>query len=110
MLQGFAGHNLVGVAEAKLGCGHILGFSDVKKLLTLANVDGDLTSLSAMLHVVTALRLGTILNSELLQGGIQDFGKTLSVQAIAANLDSYHPWWVVVARKARREAGSREKG
>jgi hypothetical protein len=66
MSQGFAGHNLVGVAKAKPGCGHILGFSDVRELLTLANVDGDLTSLSAMLHVLTALVLGTILDSELL--------------------------------------------
>jgi hypothetical protein len=38
--------------------------------LTLANVDGDLTSLSAMLHVLAALILGTILNFELLQGDI----------------------------------------
>jgi hypothetical protein len=30
-----------------------------------------------------------------LQGGIQDFGKTLGVQAVAANPDSCHPcgWW-----------------
>jgi hypothetical protein len=74
MPQGFAGRNLVGVAKAKPGCGHIPGFSYVWKLLTLANVDGDLTSLSAMLHVFAALILRTILNSKLLQGGIQDFG------------------------------------
>jgi hypothetical protein len=36
-----------------------------------------------------------LLNAELLQGDIQDFGKTLDVQAIAANPDSCHPWWVV---------------
>jgi hypothetical protein len=66
MPQGFAGHNLVGVTEAKPGCSHILGFSDVGKLLTLANVDGDLTPLSATLHVLTALILGTILNVEFL--------------------------------------------
>ena len=29
--QGFAGHNLVGVDEAKLGCGHTLGFSEVRE-------------------------------------------------------------------------------
>jgi hypothetical protein len=91
MPQGFAGCNLVGVAEAKPGCGHIPGFSDIGKLLTLANVDGDLTSLSSMLHVP---------NVEFLQGGIQDFGKTLGVQAVAANSNSYHPWWVVVTRMA----------
>jgi hypothetical protein len=85
---------LVGVAEAKPGCGHIPGFNDVGKLLTLANVDGDLTSLSAMLHVLTALILGTILDSKLLQGGIQDFGETLGVQAVAANPNSCHPRWV----------------
>jgi hypothetical protein len=94
MPQDFAGHNLVGVAEAKPGCSHILGFSDVGELLTLANVDGDLTSLSAMLHVLMALILGTILDSELLQGGIQDFRETLGVQAVAANPNSCHPRWV----------------
>jgi hypothetical protein len=66
ILQGFVGHNLVGVTEAKPGCGHILGFSDVRELLTLANVDGDLTSLSAMLHVLTTLILRMLLNSKLL--------------------------------------------
>jgi hypothetical protein len=91
MPQCFAGHNLVGVVEAKPSCGHIPGFSDVGKLLTLANIDGDLTSLNAMLQVLMALILGTILNSELLQGSIQDFGKTLGVQAVAANPDSCHP-------------------
>jgi hypothetical protein len=35
-----------------------------------------------------------ILDSELLQGGIQDFGETLDVQAVAANPDSCHPRWV----------------
>jgi hypothetical protein len=87
---------LVGVVEAKPGCDHILGFSDVRELLTLANVDSDLTSLSAMLHVLTTLILGTILNSKLLQGGIQDFGKTLGVHAVTANLGFCHPWWVVI--------------
>jgi hypothetical protein len=53
-----------------------------------------------MLHVLAALILGMILNSELLQGGIQNFGETLGVQTIAANLGSCHPRWVVVARKA----------
>jgi hypothetical protein len=77
MPQGFVGRNLVGVAEAKPGCGHILGFSDVRKLLTLANVDGDLALLGDMLHILTTLVLGTIIDSKLLQGGIQDFGKTL---------------------------------
>jgi hypothetical protein len=66
MLQGFASHNLVGVAEAKPDCSHISGFNDVRELLTLINIDGDLTSLSAMLHVLTTLILGTILDSELL--------------------------------------------
>jgi hypothetical protein len=66
MPQGFAGRNLVGVAKAKLGRGHIPGFRDVRKLLTLANVDGDLASLSAMLQVLTALILGTLPNTKLL--------------------------------------------
>jgi hypothetical protein len=100
MPQGFAGRNLVGVAEAKPGRGHIPGFSDVRKLLTLANVDGELATLSAMLHILTTLILRTLPNAEFLQGGIQDFGKTLGIQAVAANPNSCHPWWVVVARKA----------
>jgi hypothetical protein len=66
--QGFASHNLVGITEAKPDCRHTLGFSDVGELLTLANVDGDLTSLSAKLQVLTALILWTILDSKLLQG------------------------------------------
>jgi hypothetical protein len=70
MSQGFASHNLVGVDEAKPDCSHILGFSDVEELFTLANVDGDLTSLSAMLLILTAFILGAIFNFELLQGGI----------------------------------------
>jgi hypothetical protein len=99
MPQGFAGHNLVGVAEEKPSCSHIPGFSDVGELLTLVNVDSDLTSLSAMLHVLAALILRMILDSKLLQGGIQDFRETLGVQAVAANPDSCHPRWMV-ARKA----------
>jgi hypothetical protein len=94
------GPQLVGVAKEKPGCSHIPGFGDVRELLTLTNVDGDLTSLSDIFHVLAALILGTILNSELLQVGIQDFGETFDVQAVAANPSSCHPRCVVVARKA----------
>ena len=72
MLQGFASHNLVGVDKVKPSCGHILGLSDVGELLTLPNIDSNFTLLSAMLFIFTALILRTILDSELLQGGIQD--------------------------------------
>ena len=64
--QGFMGHNLVGVDKAKPNCGHILGFSEVGELFTLPNIDGNLTPLSAMLFILMALILGTILDSELL--------------------------------------------
>ena len=64
--QGFAGHNLVGVNKAKLGYGHTLGFSEVGELLTLPDVDGNLTPLGAILLILTALILGTIFDSELL--------------------------------------------
>ena len=64
--QGFTGHNLVGVDEVKPDCGHILGFGDVGKLFTLSNVDGNLTPLSAMLFILTALILGMIFDSEFL--------------------------------------------
>ena len=93
--QGFTGHNLVGVNEVKLICGHIPGFRDVGELFTLPNIDSNFTPLNAILLILTALIPGTIFDSEFLQGGIQDFGKTLSVQVVTANLGSYHPWWVV---------------
>ena len=64
--QGFAGHNLVGVDEAKPSCGHTPGFSEVGELFTLPDVDGNLTPLSAMLLILTALILGAIIDSELL--------------------------------------------
>ena len=89
--QGFAVHNLVGVSEATPGCGHTPGFSEVGELLTLSDVDGNLTPLGAMLLILTALILGTIFDSELLQGGMQDSGKTLNVQAVTTNLGSCHP-------------------
>ena len=57
---------MVGVNEAKPGCGHIIGLSDVGELLTLPNIDGNFTPLSAMLFILTALILGTILDSRLL--------------------------------------------
>ena len=63
---GFVGHNLVGVDKAKPGCYHILGFSDVGKLLTLPNIDNNFTPLSAMLLILTALILEMILDSEFL--------------------------------------------
>ena len=88
--QGFASHNLVGVDKAKPSCGHILGFSDVEELFTLPNVDGNFTPLSAMLFILTALILEMIFDSEFLQGGMQDSGKTLNVQAVTTNLGSYH--------------------
>ena len=64
--QGFAGHNLVGVDKAKLGCSHIPGLSDVGELLTLSNIDGNFTPLSAKFLILTALILRTILDSEFL--------------------------------------------
>ena len=66
VLQGFVGHNLVGVDEAKPGCGHILGFGDVGELFTLPNVDSNLTPLSAMLFILIALILRTIFDSKFL--------------------------------------------
>ena len=64
--QGFVGHNLVGVDEAKPGCGHTPGFGEVGELFTLLDVDGNLTPLGAMLLILTALILGMIIDSELL--------------------------------------------
>ena len=102
--QGFAGHNLVGVDEPNPGCGHILGLSDVGELLTLLNVDGNLTPLSAMLFILTALILGAIIDFELLQGGMQDSGKTLNVQAVGTNPGSYQLWRWLQGRLSKKLA------
>ena len=77
--QSFAGHNLVGVGEAKSSCGRTLAFGDVGELFTLPNVNRNLTPIGAMFLILTALILRTILDSELLQGGVQDSRKTLNV-------------------------------
>ena len=61
-------HNLVGVGEAKPGCGYTLGFGDVRELFTLPNVDGNLTPIGVMLLILTALILGTIFDSMLFIG------------------------------------------
>ena len=66
MPQGFVGHNLVGVDDAKPSCGHILGLSDVGELLTISNIDGNFTPLSSKFLILTALILRTILDSEFL--------------------------------------------
>jgi len=60
------GHNLVGVDEAKPGCGHIPDLSDVGELLTLSILDGNFTPLSAKFLILMALILRTILDSEFL--------------------------------------------
>ena len=60
------GHNLVGVDEAKPDCGHTLGFSEVRELLTLPDVDGNLTPLGATLLILTTPILRMIFDSELL--------------------------------------------
>ena len=64
--QGFVGHNLVGVGEAKPSGGHTLGFSEVGELFTLPDVDGNLTSLDAMFLILLALILRMTFDSELL--------------------------------------------
>ena len=66
VLQGFVGHNLVGVDEAIPSCGHTLGFSEVRELFTLPDVDGNLTPLGATLLILTTLILRMIFAFELL--------------------------------------------
>ena len=51
---------MVGIDEAKPSGGHTLGFSEVGEVLTLPDVDGNLTPLGAMLLILTALILGAI--------------------------------------------------
>ena len=73
--QGFAGHNLIGVDEAKPSCGHIPGFSEIEELFTLPTIDGNLTPLSAMLFILTTLILRTILDSEFCRVACRILGK-----------------------------------
>ena len=77
MPQGFVGHNLVGVDEAKPGCGHIPSLSDVGELLTLPNIDGNFTPLSAMLFILTTLILGAILDFKFCKVAYRILGKPL---------------------------------
>ena len=88
--QGFVGHNLVCVGEAKPSGGHTLGFSEVGELFALPDVDGNLTPLGATLLILMALILRMIFDSEPLQGGMQDSGKTLHIQAVTTNPGSCH--------------------
>jgi len=62
-----------------------------------------------MLFILTDLILRTILDSELLQGGIQDFGKTLSIQVVTTNLGSYHSWWLVARKVWMKSLLKKEK-
>ena len=75
MPQGFAGHNLVGVDEAKPGCGHTPGFSEVGKLFTLPDVDGNLTPLGAMLLILTASYSGRSLTLSFCRVACRILGK-----------------------------------
>ena len=68
--QGFAGNSLIGVGEMKSGGGHALGFSDVREVFTLRDVDGDFASLCAVLFVLMAFILGAVLDSKSRNGGI----------------------------------------
>ena len=109
MPQGFEGHNLVGVGEATPGCGHTLGFSHVRELFTLPDVDGNLTPLGAMLLILTTLILRTIFDSDLLHGGMQDSRKTLNVQAVGTNLGSCHLWRWLQGRLSEKLAQGKAK-
>ena len=80
----------------------------VGELFTLPNVDGNLTPIGAMLLILTALILGTIFDSELLQGGMQDSRKTLNVQAVTTNPGSCH-FWRWLQRRAEQKACSKGK-
>jgi len=75
VLQGFVGHHLVGVDEAKPGCGHIPSFNDVGKLLALSSIDGNFTPLRAMLFILTALILETIFDPSFCRVAYRILGK-----------------------------------
>jgi hypothetical protein len=68
--QGFAGNNLVGVSETKSGGGHAPSFSYVGEVFTLSHIDGDFTSLGAMLFIFIAFIHRAVLDSKSLHGGI----------------------------------------
>lgn len=88
--QGFARNILIGVGETKSSGSRAPGFSDVGEVFTLRDVDGDFTSLCAVLFILTAFILGAVLDSKSLHGGMQKLREAFSVQAIAAGPDSFH--------------------
>ena len=80
---------MVGVGEAKSGCGHTLGLDDVREVFTLGDVDGDFTAFCAMFFIFTAFLLGALLDSKFLHGGLEKLGKTFGVEAVATNPNSF---------------------
>ena len=62
-----------------------------------------------MLLILTALILGMIFDSELLHGGMQDFGETLNVQAVGTNPGSCHLWRWLQGRLSEKKGWLKRK-
>ena len=80
---------MIGVNEAKSGCGHTPGFGDVGEVFTLGDVDGDFTAFGAMFFILTALILGALLDSKSLHGGVEKLEETFGVEVVAADLTPF---------------------
>jgi hypothetical protein len=94
VLQGFAGDGLVGVDEAKSGGSRTPGVSEVGKVFTLGNVDGDFTTLGVVFFILSAFVLGALLDTKSLHGGIEKLGETFGVEALVADPNSLCNLWV----------------
>ena len=85
---------MVGVSEAKSGCGHTPGFGDVGEVFTLGDVDGDFTAFGVVFFILSAFILGVLLDSKSLHGGVEKLGETFGVEAVVADQNSFCHLWV----------------
>ena len=80
---------MVGVSEAKSGCGHTPSLDDVREVFTLGDVDGDFTTFGDVFFILLAFVLGVLLDSKSLHGGVEKLGKTFGVEVVAINPNSF---------------------
>ena len=75
----------------------------------LLDVDGNPTPLGAMLLILMTLILGTIFDSKIFHGGMQDSGKILNIQAVGTNPGSCHLWRWLQGRLSEKLAQGKAK-
>jgi len=88
------GNGLVRVGEAKFSGSHTPGVGDIGEVFTLGDVDGDFTTINAVLFILSAFILRVLLDSKSLHGGVEKLGETFGVEAVVADQNSFCHLWV----------------